>query len=124
MAQRPTDRERKEQLIATLAVSRASLRIDRSQIKRQINPLVRIRSAVRNKPIPVFATTAGVALLLSLLLRRRKQEPKPFSAKRMLLGWVLALAKPAARFWLANWAKDRFLPLPDPFHPPDPAHTP
>ena len=36
----------------------------------------------------------------------------------------LALAKPAARVWLANWAKDRFLPLPDPFQSTDPAHTP
>ena len=124
MAQRPTDRERKEQLIATLGASRASLRIDRSRIKRQLNPLVRVRSAVRSKPIPVFATTAGVALLLTLLMRRRKQERSPFSPRRMLLGWILALAKPAARLWLANWAKDRFLPLTDTFPPSDPAHTP
>ena len=124
MAQRSTEQQRKEELIATLAASRESLRTDRSEIKRRLNPVTRIRTVVRDKPIPVFATTAGIALLLSLLLRRRKEEPKPFNAKRMILGWALSLAKPAARVWLATWAKDRFLPLSPPPPPSDPAHTP
>lgn len=124
MAQRPTDRERKEQLIATLAASRASLQVDRKRIKGQLNPLARVRSAVRNKPLPVFAATAAVAFLLTLFLRRRRHEPKPHRARRLLTGGILALAKPAARVWLANWAKDRFLPISPPISPPDPAHTP
>ena len=124
MAQRPTDRERKKQLVAALEASRQSLQLDRSRIKKQVNPLFRVRSAVRKNPLPVFAGAAGAALLLTLLLRRRREEPKPFSAKRMILGWVISLAKPAARFWVANWAKDRFLPLSDPFQPPGSDHTP
>lgn len=111
-------------MITSLAASRESLRLDRSAIKRRLNPITRIRSVVRDKPIPVFASTAGVALLLTLLFRRRKKEPRPFSARRMILGWMLSLAKPAARFWLATWAKDRFLPLSPPVPPSDPAHTP
>jgi hypothetical protein len=101
-----------------------SLRIDRDRIKRQFNPLVRVRSAVRRNPLPVFATTAAAALLLTLLLRRRNRDDRPFRARRMLFGWFLALAKPAARLWIANWAKDRFLPLPPPFQATDRANTP
>ena len=124
MAQRPTDRERKKQLIAALADSRDVLKISRKRIRQQVNPLVRIRSAVRRKPLLVFAATAGVALLVTLLLRRRQREARPFSAKRMLLGWTLSLAKPAARVWIAHWAKDRFLPIPEPSQSTDPATTP
>jgi hypothetical protein len=101
-----------------------ALRIDRDRIKRQLNPLARVRSAVRHNPLPVFATTAAVAFLITLLRRRRKRDDRPFKARRMLFGWFLALAKPAARLWIANWAKDRFLPLPPPFQPTDRANTP
>lgn len=124
MARRPTDRERKEQLIATLAASRESLRVDRQRIKSRLNPVVRVRSAVRDKPLPVFATAAGAAFLLTLLVRRRKRAPRPFRTRRMLAGWILSLAKPVARIWLADWARERFLPISTPIPPPDPAHTP
>ena len=125
MAPRPTEQERKQQLVAALASSRNSIRVDRGQLRQQLNPVLRLRSAVKNKPVPVFAATAAGALLLTLLLRRRpRSSPKSFSAKRMILGWALSLAKPPARVWLLNAARERFLPHPDQGYSSHPDHTP
>lgn len=121
MAPRPTDQERKAQLVATLANSRQALRSDRLHLRSQVNPVQRLRTAVRTKPVTVFSVAAGAAFLLSILLRRRPRSEKHHGAMRWILGGVLTLAKPAARVWLTNLARSHAPAL---FQTPDPDHTP
>lgn len=121
MAPTPTDQDRKAQLVADLAASRQTLRRDRLHIGSQLNPVLRLRTAIREKPVPVFAAAAGTAFLLSVLLRRRPREEKRRGATRWLLGGALALAKPAARVWLTNLARTH---APTLFQTPDSDHTP
>ena len=117
MDRRATDRERKQELIVALSRSRESLgttRLEFQQVKKRLNPVLRLRDAVRNHPLPAFGIAAGSALILTLVLRRPRSEKKPSSTKRFLLRWAFSLAKPAARAWLLAKAKDRFLPLHEP----------
>ena len=117
MDPRPTDRARKQELIVALSRSRESLgatRLELRQVKKRLNPVLRLRDAVRNHPLPAFGLAAGGALILTLVLRRRRVAQKPSSTKRLVLRWILSLAKPAARAWLLTKAKDRFFPLPEP----------
>lgn len=118
MAARPTDpRERKQQLSASLSRSRNLLRTSRRQLRhvpQRLNPVLRLRAAVREHPLPAFGMAAGGALALTLLLRRPRETKKASSTKRLLLRWALSLAKPAAQSWLLTKAKDHFIPLPEP----------
>jgi hypothetical protein len=100
-----------------LSRSRESLGATRRefrQVKKRLNPALRLRDAVRNHPLPVFGIAAGGALILTLVLRRPRAAKKPSSTKRLLLRWALSLAKPTARAWLLTKAKDHFFPLPEP----------
>jgi hypothetical protein len=117
MDPRPTERERKQELIVALSRSRESLGATRRefrQVKKRLNPALRLRDAVRNHPLPIFGIAAGGALILTLVLRRPRAAKKPSSTKRLLLRWALSLAKPTARAWLLTKAKDHFFPLPEP----------
>ena len=85
MDPRPTERERKQELIVALSRSRESLGATRRefrQVKKRLNPVLRLRDAVRNHPLPVFGIAAGGALILTLVLRRPRaaKSPPPPSA--------------------------------------------
>lgn len=114
MASRSTDRQRKQELIQSLAQSRETLHTSRRELRQQLNPAHRLRSAVHKYPLQIFGLAAGGALAVSLLVRRPRSREEPVSTRRRLLRWALSLAKPAAGNWLLNRAKEHFLTLPAP----------
>lgn len=108
MDQRPTE-ERKRQLSATLAASRARIQLGQSKLREDLNPVRRLRNAVRRKPVKTFAIAAGAAFLVGLLRHRPGRSHRKRGFKRLLLRGGFRIAQPALRFWLLKLAKERFL---------------
>ena len=107
MVQPPQDpAERKRQLALSLDSSRQALTTSGQDLKRRLSPVHAVNSYFRRHPMQVFGATAAGVALLTYLLRRPPREKKPRkSLSRRLLGWGIALAKPAVKAWVLNYAK-------------------
>ena len=106
MAQKKQVALRKAELTAQLADSRQAISRGREALKRKLQVKKQWRKLLTGKPRAVFAGSIGAGLLATLLLRRpRKSVKAPKTSRQMLLGWLLALAKPAAKAWLVTRAK-------------------
>lgn len=110
MDPRPTDQERKRQLIRKLDGARSQLRRDQERLRQTLSPIYHVRKAITKNPLMSFSLASGAAFVLSSLRRRRSSHPT--TAKRHLLRWILHLAKPALHAWLLEQAKSFLL------HPP------
>lgn len=117
MAQGPIDADRKRELSARLAASRTRVRLGRTRLKQDLNPLHRLRNAVRKKPLKTFAVAAGTAFTVSLLRRPAARKHRG-GLSRAVLRNGFRLAKPALRFWLLKIAKDHFAGPRPPKAPP------
>ncbi|MEJ6702048.1 MAG: hypothetical protein QNL01_13925 [Akkermansiaceae bacterium] len=100
-------KERKQELAAQLANSRHSISQSREALKGQLQLKKQLRKFVVSKPKAIFAGSVVAGLILTLLLKRPRKSKKsaPKTTSQILLGWGLALAKPAAKAWLVTRAK-------------------
>lgn len=106
MAQKKQVALRKAELTAQLADSRQAISRGRGALKRKLQVKKQWRKLLTGKPRAVFAGSIGAGLLATLLLRRpRKSVKAPKTSRQILLGWLLALIKPAAKAWLVTRAK-------------------
>ena len=99
--------KRKQELTATLAKNRVIIDVGRKELKQKLNLKHQLRKLITRKPKALFTSFLGAGLAATLLARRpgkvAKQKAKDKSA--VLLSWILALLKPAAKAWLVNRAK-------------------
>ncbi len=100
-------RARKQELVQRLARSRRTISHGRTVIKGRLQVKNQLNRLVRKRPKAIFAGCVAAGLATTLLLKRPRKTKKtaPKSAGLVLLGWLLALAKPAARAWLIARAK-------------------
>lgn len=98
---------RKQELAAQLADARQSISHGRVALKGQLQIKKQLRRFVISKPKAIFAGSVVAGLVLTLLLKRPRKSNKSSSktTSQMLIGWGLALAKPAAKAWLVTRAK-------------------
>ncbi len=105
-AEQESIRERKRQLALSLDASRSRLTSRGRELRRRLSPANAIGTYFRKHPLRVFgATAAGVAILTYFLRSRHRIRKSRKSLSRRSVGWVLALLKPALRFWFLNQAK-------------------
>ena len=99
--------KRKQELTAELAKNRVLISVGGKELKRKLNVKRQLAGLLKRKPKMLFAGSLGAGLLATVLLRRPKKasKAKPTTKGTMLLGWALALLKPAAKAWLVNRAK-------------------
>ncbi|MBT8037506.1 MAG: hypothetical protein KJO21_08170 [Verrucomicrobiae bacterium] len=106
MAQKKQVALRKQELTAELANSRQAISKGRKAIKGQLQVKKQLRQWITRKPKAVFASSIGAGLLATLLLKRPRKAAKPSKKpSHMLLGWILALLKPAIKTWLVTRVK-------------------
>ncbi len=106
MAQKKQVALRKAELTAQLADSRRAISRGREALRRKLQVKKQWRKLLTGNPRAVFAGSIGAGLFATLLLRRpRKPATPPKTSRQMLLGWLLALLKPAAKAWLVTRAK-------------------
>lgn len=107
MANKKQIAQRKQELVAQLAENRQSISRSREAIKQKLQPKRLFSQLISGKPKTLFAGSAVAGLGAALFLRRpRKVKKAPQSMSLVLLGWVLALLKPAAKAWIVARAKD------------------
>ncbi len=100
-------RARKQELVDRLARSRRTVSHGRAVIKSKLQVKTQLSRLFRKKPKAIFAGSVATGLALTLLLKRPRKTKKtaPKSAGLVLLGWLLTLAKPAAKAWVVARAK-------------------
>lgn len=98
---------RKQELISQMAESRDAIDRGRSAIKEKLNVKKQVTSLVRRKPKAVFAGSAVVGLIATLMLRRprKSRDKKGKTLSKMITGWAFLLIKPAAKKWLTKSLK-------------------
>jgi hypothetical protein len=107
MANKKQIAQRKQELVAQLAGNRRSISRSREAIKQKLQPKQLFSQLIFGKPKTLFAGSAVAGLGAALFLRRpRKVKKAPQSISLLLLGWVLALLKPAAKAWIVARAKE------------------
>jgi hypothetical protein len=106
MAQKKQVALRKEELTAQLADSRQAISQGREAIKGKLKIKKQLRQLITRKPKALFAGSIVTGLFATLLLKRPRKSAIPSKTSRqMLLGWLLALLKPAVKAWLVTRAK-------------------
>jgi len=97
---------RKKEIIAQLATNRQSISRGREVLKEKLQVKKQLRKFIVNKPKAIFAGSVMAGLAATLLLRGSRKTKKPKkTTQQMLLGWGLALIKPALKAWLVTRAK-------------------
>ncbi|MFK7909372.1 MAG: hypothetical protein AB8F34_02100 [Akkermansiaceae bacterium] len=99
--------KRKQELTAELAKNRVLISVGRNELKQKLNVKKQITKLLTRKPKALFIGSLGAGLLATLLIRRPRKtaKGKPSTKSTVLLGWILAIAKPAAKAWLVKRAK-------------------
>lgn len=108
MASHTSRNQEIERLIRLAEQSRGQLGGKIHQLRRQLDVPARMKASVFRHPSLWMAGSMFSGLAASSLFRRRRPaEPKKKKGlAALLLGLTLTAAKPAAKIWLANRAKD------------------
>jgi len=105
MAQKKQIALRKQALITQLAESRQAIGQSRTVMRDKLNVKKQVTSLVKRKPKAMFAGSAILGLLATLLLRRKNKKKTKKPVKKLITGWALMLAKPAAKKWVKKRVK-------------------
>lgn len=99
--------KRKQELTAEISKNRVLISVGRNELKQKLNIKQQLAKLVKRKPKALFMGSLGAGLAATLLLRRPKKVAKGKAATKstVILGWVLALLKPAAKAWVVDRAK-------------------
>ncbi len=99
--------KRKQELTAELAKNRVLIDVGRKDIKQKLNVKKQLRKFITRKPKALFIGSLGAGLIATLMLRRPRKSggAKASTKSTVLLGWALAVVKPAVKAWLVNRAK-------------------
>jgi len=117
MAHKEQIARRKQELVAQLATNRCAITRSRDALQERLQKKLQIKvqakqllaKLISKKPKSLFAGSAVAGLATALILRRpRKEKAKksPQSTRVLMLGWLLALIKPAAKAWIITRAKE------------------
>jgi len=117
MANKEQITRRKLELVAQLATQRSAITQSRNAFQEKVQEKLQFKvqakqflsKLISKKPKSLFAGSAVAGLAAALFLRRpRKVQIKkaPQSTRVLMLGWILALIKPAAKAWIIARAKE------------------
>ncbi len=97
---------RKKELIAQLATNRQSISRGREVLKEKLQVKKQLRKFIIKKPKAIFAGSLVAGIAATILIRRpRKIKKSSKTTQQVLLGWGLALIKPALKAWLTSRVK-------------------
>ena len=95
-----------QQLIRLSDQARSCLNSEAAELRLKLDVPMRVRNSLRDHPGQWLMGSMGTGLIASLLLRRKPaKEKKSRRFPSTLLGITLTAARPLAKVWLANHAK-------------------